>query len=489
MKTLVALGACIVTLLGVVLACSTTYAPPPQPVFDVTITLLSNGQPYAPGEAGVPAEATQVVVHASVTAPPGTWTLTLGSSSGLALGGAIDGDLSLPVLVQGSDPSESVTVDVAGTLAATNGSVFVYASIGSFQSDFSFEVQPATPTLTLCTAGADGGCSDSGTLDAGPGSVYVDDMGVEWLPAPQTPAGTGSLYDGDQVTLEISTAPQMPDVVGAAWSGSVTTEGVLWLAVSDGGLARTQTVQLPYGASSTYILGQIVGAGLGGAFVSVANGPTQSLFVQSGSALIWPRRVQFVEYAGLSARNLVTFCSTRSAGAVSASVDADGGALSSTNAALSVDPSGVCPAPFSGRADFVWTGSEANAAWTLTDDASNTSASVSIPMLAANPTVTPTNTIVKILNDGGDNVDASPGTVIYEVTTTLMLGEYDGGAGALSAAPVAVQTPNGVTAIPSNLVTDGAGSLHFEVVAPSTLAPLGVVLVVDQRLTVVIPVP
>lgn len=475
---------------AVAAACSSSYPVDPAPVFTVNVSVLADGVPY-PADTkmmGIPANTQRVHLVATVSGPPGDWEFSLATDGALSLG-AVDGGVAKST-VHTVSPDKTVDVQVAATLQPL-GEAVVTASFGTLTQSFRFVVTPVVPTLEICEPDLDEGCKTPTGAVADMGGPYRDDAGVRWVPYPASPGGTWR--DGDRAVLRIS-SPELPSQEGVAWSGTVTTNGVLSLLDDAAKPTPSRAIQFTQGAGPVIAPVRITGAGAGLALASIGNGPQASLLIQTDSASVVPHRIELIGYTGLRARNRVTLCSSRISGSVGVSLDPGGGTVSPANVPLSVTPDSPCVDPYPGQADFIWTGTDSLPIWTVQNDASP--AILVVPTLGTEVAAAfaqPPS--VLWLVDGG--VDTGNGAIggLAQVTGALQrtFDTKDGGPPpeALGSTSVEVKTPAGITASPSSFTTDANGYFSFTVTKASWLSTskVTIFLAVDNRITLPLDIP
>jgi hypothetical protein len=465
-------------VLAVVAACS--YSDP-LPQFGVDVFVVADGVKYsiADGAPPIPADTRQVRVVADVTAPPGDWQLSLAAVGALSFQGPDAGAVSSTVHGLGDVYAEVEFAAVPQPI----GEAIVQASLGTFTKTFRFLVAPVVPQVRLCKANQDGSCVDPVGEVKDAGQSYVDDAGIAWLPVSATSGDTPR--DGDRAVLVISTDVS-PTRDGVSWTGTVVTTGVLSLA-NDSKSTGSQAIEFKQGSGSVVIPVLIKGAGAGSAFASIGTGPKASLFIQTFSAAVVPRRVEFLEHVGLQARNRVSMCSTRLSGSLRVSLDLDGGAVLPAVAPLSLMPGGACVEPFPGQADFVWTGSEGHPIWTVKDELGDASTFVSVPTLGTEISVQVRDVSVVLLQDSGVDAGGSAGTIV-NVAGTLWRNAYgqDGGLPSerLAYTEVVAKGQPGITLSSAPFTTDVDGNFSLEVTKATWVSDLSILLEVDHRVSV-----
>lgn len=480
-KIILAANAIMLTIFA---ACA--YEADPAPTLGVDVFVVANGVKYSPEVGTIPADTDQVHVVADVTAPPGSWPLTLTVDGALSFKGQDAGAVSSTVY--GAIDGGQVELQFAASPQPT-GEAVVRASLGGLLTkNFRFVVAPVVPRISICeasTGGEDAGCVLPAGTVTDPGPPIINDK-VEWLPLP---VSAGALRDGDRVVLQIS-SDVLPTQQGVSWTGTVATDGVLWLVNGDTN-KRTLEINFKQGSGPILVPARVIGSGAGSASASIGGSPSTPLFIETGTASVRWRRIEFIEHVGLGARNRVSLCSSRLSGSLRLSLDLDGGAVSPSQVSLNLTPGGPCVDPYPSQADIIWTGSQVQPFMTVWDNTSDASTLIALPTLGTETVSSlkdPPDVTVSWLNDGG--ADAAPDAkAVVEVSGILLRNVY-GQTGGKPTEPVGnadlnVTAPGVVTVSPSSAFkTDANGHFSFEVSIPVGLPAFSVLLQVDHLVTV-----
>ena len=405
--------------------------------------------------------------------------------------------------------TDSVTVEIPVVISQPAGNGYVHLQIGTTHRDFVFVIQAIHPIIQLCLQTVGGTCNSDAGFGVESGKLMGVDVSADGTTETIPLEGTSSdlLHTGDPFLVKVSLPVGMgPSVVGATWRGTVKAVGAIAL-VSDGGTVASSDVTYTKETNEITLPAVVTGVGVGTISAAVGSGtPTVANRVAvSASQAVYT--VKLLRYAGLGAVNQFTVCSTRRSGSLHLQMaDAEGSVVPSDVVLTSAI--GDCPAGYASHADLVWTGFSANAQLAISDTQGvvldvvptiGTTSQVSVRQSA--PSVWTCAAESSEINDGGTtsaptdsgaDTKKCPGSasvlVELEFRRSAALPSPNTSDVASAGSTIQVQTPPGISAASSRLVTDLNGKAFLQLSVPKNTVEIPLVITVDSRVTQAVPV-
>jgi hypothetical protein len=373
----------------------------PLPVLDVEITgaSLRNGEQVlwssaggegsadaGAGDGSIEVTSATLAFGLEVTAPQGTWPVTVSAEGALSTTPAPDGGVTTVNLAIGSPDggaaSSKQTVFVPMYLVAAEGAATVHVGVGSVTQAYDLKLHVLEPTLGLCGVLPDIGCITANTSppldDAGePQADYAVDAQAEdaeaddasdaqadaaGLPACLTKPSLPLTLPLPQPTLPFAEGDLLLLNVGASdlaqpWTASFIAGGTLAFAL-DGG--ATGVASIGGDAGDTARLAMNVHApGPGSVASALFPSAETTINVVAGAPRLAIRSVS----AGGSGQYFVTVCSGAQTGAITVTTTA--GTLVNATAPISPPTTGECGPGYAGFALFVWSGAAGPVGFTM----------------------------------------------------------------------------------------------------------------------------